>query len=78
MRLQTHLQLGDYNPKQQGFLNFVLDQYVAVGFSELDDDKLPKILELRYKSVSDAKNELGSIKHIREAFIGFQERIYAS
>lgn len=75
---KAKIQLGDYNPKQQEFLNFVLDQYRAVGYTELDDSKLPKILELKYHSISDAKTQLGSIKEIRDTFIGFQEKLYAS
>lgn len=71
------IHLNDYNPKQQEFLNFVLEQYVNIGVHELDDNKLPDILELKYKSVSDAKQELGDIKSIRDAFIGFQGWLYS-
>ncbi len=35
------------------FLDFVLEQYVAQGVNELDSDKLPRLLELRYASVSE-------------------------
>jgi type I restriction enzyme R subunit len=75
---RAKVQLGDYNPKQQDFLNFVLDQYVKEGVDELDDSKLPDLLELRYKAITDAKRELGTIKSIRESFIGFQEFLYKS
>ena len=70
------VQLSDYNPKQQDFLNFVLDQYVKEGVDELDDSKLPDLLELKYKAIADAKRELGAIKSIRESFIGFQSYLY--
>jgi len=43
---------------------------------ELDDKKLPELLELKYKAIADAKRELGSIKSIRETFVGFQEYLY--
>lgn len=65
-----------YNPKQQTFLNFVLDQYVISGVDELDDAKLPDLLELKYHALADAKEELGDIKSIRETFIGFQGLLY--
>ncbi len=68
--------LNDYNQKQQEFLNFVLEQYVKEGVNELDDSKLPDLLELKYKAIADAKRELGDIKSIRETFIGFQEHLY--
>lgn len=73
---RAKIQLNDYNQKQQEFLNFVLEQYVKEGVNELDDSKLPDLLELKYKAITDAKQELGDIKSIRETFIGFQERLY--
>lgn len=74
---KAKIQLHDYNPKQQEFLNFVLDQYVKEGVDELDDAKLPNLLELKYKAIADAKRELGAIKTIRESFIGFQSMLYS-
>jgi type I restriction enzyme R subunit len=71
------IQLHDYDPKQQAFLNFVLDQYVRDGVGELDDEKLPELLELRYKALADAKRELGDVGEIRNAFIEFQQHLYA-
>lgn len=67
---------NSYNPKQQAFLNFVLDQYVKSGVDELDDTKLPDLLELKYHALADAKSELGDIQSIRDTFIGFQEYLY--
>jgi len=66
----------NYNENQREFLEFVLAQYVKEGVSELDDAKLPKILELKYKALADAKAALGEIKSIREIFIGFQGHLY--
>ena len=65
-----------YSDKQQEFINFVLQHYVQQGVSELDNEKLPDLLELKYNSVPDAVSQLGSIKDIREVFIGFQEYLY--
>jgi type I restriction enzyme R subunit len=73
---KAKIQLGDYNPQQQEFLNFVLEQYVQAGVDELDEAKLPDLLELKYKALADAKQELGAIKSIRETFIGFQKFLY--
>ena len=73
---RAKIHLNDYNQKQQEFLNFVLEQYVKEGVNELDDSKLPDLLELKYKAIADAKRELGDIKSIRETFIGFQEHLY--
>lgn len=70
------LHLGSYNRNQQEFINFVLDQYVKNGVDELDDEKLPALLELKYRAIDNAKRELGNIQSIRETFIGFQELLY--
>jgi superfamily II DNA or RNA helicase len=75
---KAKIRLRDYNPMQQEFLNFVLKQYVKEGVTELDDAKLPDLLELKYKAIADAKRELGDAKKIRETFIGFQEHLYVS
>jgi len=66
-----------YGDKQQQFLSFVLSHYVAQGVSELDQDKLPVLLELKYHSLGDAVADLGSVSKIRDVFIGFQEHLYA-
>jgi type I restriction enzyme R subunit len=44
---------------------------------ELDQAKLPHLLELRYRAISDAALELGGVAKIREAFVGFQAHLYA-
>jgi len=73
-RAKVHL--NNYNSAQQDFLNFVLKQYINTGFTELDDTKLPDLLELKYNAIADAKQALGSIPSIRNTFIGFQEYLY--
>lgn len=67
-----------YESKQRVFLDFVLKQYVESGVDELDEAKLPDLLTLKYKAISDAKQELGGIAEIRNTFIGFQKHLYAS
>ena len=73
---QAMIQIKDYDPKQQAFLNFVLSQYVKEGVSELDDGKLGDLIKLNYGSIEDAKQQLGEIKDIRDTFVGFQEYLY--
>ena len=65
-----------YADKQQQFLSFVLDYYITQGVGELDQEKLPDLLTLKYQSVGDAVSELGSVAEIREVFVGFQEHLY--
>jgi type I restriction enzyme R subunit len=66
-----------YDAKLQAFLDFVLSQYVSEGVGELDQAKLPRLLELKYRAVNDAAAELGGVAKIREAFVGFQTHLYA-
>ena len=66
----------EYDEKLQTFLDFVLSQYVKEGVGELDNDKLPDLLELRYRAVREAAQELGGVAKIRDAFIGFQKYLY--
>jgi type I restriction enzyme R subunit len=64
----------DYAQKE--FLEFVLHHYVERGVTELDPDKLPHLIDLKYHSVRDAVRELGSVAGIREVFVEFQEKLY--
>ena len=67
---------ANYGSKEQQFLDFVLAHYVAEGVSELDTEKLPALLELKYHSLQDATAELGSVGAIRQVFVGFQRGLY--
>ena len=62
--------------KQLDFLDFVLSHYVEEGIDELDLDKLPPLLRLKYNAIADAAAELGSPQQIREVFVGFQKYLY--
>ncbi|CAM3318802.1 EcoAI/FtnUII family type I restriction enzme subunit R [Halomonas lysinitropha] len=69
---------SDYDYRQREFLGFVLDHYIQDGVGELAQDKLPRLIELKYQTPTDAIAELGSVENIREVFIGFQARLYES
>lgn len=68
--------LAQYDDRLQGFIDFVLRQYVQEGVGELDRDKLPHLLELKYQAVSDAAKQLGGVSKISDAFVGFQKDLY--
>lgn len=68
--------LSQYGDRQRDFLDFVLGQYASVGESELDDGKLPALLELKYGTAMDAVRQLGSVAEIRSTFLGFQTDLY--
>jgi type I restriction enzyme R subunit len=77
-RVEDHKEVifNKYSEKQQEFINFVLQHYVNEGVRELDSEKLPDLLELKYESTSDAVTQLGNAKDIRDMFVGFQEYLY--
>lgn len=68
----------DLKPHQKEFLDFVLSKYIESGVDELDQDKLPLLLENKYQSLGDATAILGSAGDISKLFIGFQKHLYAN
>jgi len=67
-----------FTDKQQAFLDFVLAHYVQEGVDELEQEKLTKLLRLKYHdSIPDAVADLGGdIGVIRNLFSGFQRYLY--
>jgi type I restriction enzyme R subunit len=67
-----------FSDKQQAFLGFVLAHYVHEGVEELEQEKLTKLLRLKYHdSIPDAVADLGGdIAAIRNLFTGFQRYLY--
>lgn len=65
-----------FNSRQQVFLDFVLSHYVCTGVEELDQQKLPPLLCLRYGAIQDAIADLGQPEEIGKAFAGFQKYLY--
>ena len=61
---------------QQEFLDFVLSKYIETGVEELDQEKLPDLLTLKYHAINDATAQLGSVQDIRSTFIDFQKYLY--
>jgi type I restriction enzyme R subunit len=66
--------LGD---KHKEFLDFVLSKYIESGVEQLDQDKLPSLLLLKYHAITDATNHLGGVEMIRSTFLSFQKHLYA-
>ena len=65
------------NDNQKEFIEFVLSSYVKSGVSELDQEKLPILLESMFQSQEDGVSELGGdILAIRDMFIEFQKYLY--
>lgn len=62
--------------QQQDFLEFVLFKYIDTGVGELDQAKLPSLVELKYHSFDDGEKALGGTDAIIDLFIGFQKHLY--
>jgi len=62
--------------KQTEFLEFVLSKYIETGVEELDQQKLPSLLELKYHSITDAVEYLDGVEKIQNTFITFQKYLY--
>ena len=62
---------------QKEFLEFVLSKYVETGIEELDQEKLPDLLKIKYFAINDATELLGGVSKIRLTFIDFQKHLFA-
>jgi type I restriction enzyme R subunit len=63
--------------KQKEFLDFVLSKYEEKGVEELDEEKLPVLLNLKYHAIANAVNALGEVDSIRSVFFDFQRRLFS-
>ncbi len=68
---------ANLDEKQKEFLDFVLSKYKEKGVEELDEEKLPILLNLKYHAIADAERSLGSVEKIRSMFFSFQKNLYA-
>ena len=66
--------LVDYAPAWQAFLEFVLTQDVDNGRPELDNQRLARLLELKFWNVRNAKKAWEPLAGIWESFLGIAGR----
>ncbi len=64
--------------QQKDFIDFILNKYIEAGVTELSFEKLPVLLQMKFGSVNEGINELGSIENVRETFLTFQRYLYQS
>ena len=62
--------------ENKDFLDFVLAKYEEKGVEELDEEKLPILLNLKYRAIANAEDALGGVDKIRENFFAFQRDLY--
>ncbi|MDO9014395.1 MAG: type I restriction-modification enzyme R subunit C-terminal domain-containing protein, partial [Polynucleobacter sp.] len=68
--------LAGLRQEQRDFLEFVLFKYIDSGVEELDQSRLPNLIELKYHSIADATDVLGGVDEIRKLFFSFQRHLY--
>jgi type I restriction enzyme R subunit len=68
---------ANLDTNQKEFVEFVLSKYIENGFEELDEEKLPVLLNLKYQAIADAVRILGGVERIRDTFLGFQKCLYS-
>ena len=64
------------SPQQADFIHFMVDRYTKTGVAELDDQRLPTLLQLKYDSQADGLAALGGLETARAVFFDFQRRLY--
>ena len=62
--------------EQAAFLDFVLQKYIKTGVEELAQEKLPDLLQLKYRALDDGLRRLGGMPAIKSAFADFQQSLY--
>jgi len=69
--------LEEWSESQQDFVAYIMDLYVRNDFKELGSDKLPTLIQMKYKSPVDAVRQLGlKPEEIRSFFWHIQQRLY--
>jgi type I restriction enzyme R subunit len=66
----------DYRQKE--FIDFILEKYIEDGVKELAPSKIKSLVTLKYNTVNDAADILGSTAVIKDTFVGFQKYLYVS
>lgn len=69
--------LDGLDEKHREFIEFVLAKYQERGVEELDEEKLPQLLNLKYHAISDAERTLGGVELIRSNFFNLQKLLYS-
>jgi type I restriction enzyme, R subunit len=67
----------DLDDKQKEFIDFVISKYTEKGVEELDENKLPILLNIKYQAIANAEKLLGDVDRIRSMFFEFQKDLYA-
>ena len=63
--------------QQKEFVDYIMQLYVQNGFKELGEDKLPTLINMKYKTPFDAVNKLHmQPNQIRDFYLDMQQQLY--
>ena len=62
---------------KKDFLNLYYQNILKPETEELDQEKLPALLKIKYQAINDATEILGGVDKIRQTFINFQKHLFA-
>ncbi|EKE26968.1 MAG: hypothetical protein ACD_4C00101G0005 [uncultured bacterium (gcode 4)] len=68
--------LKNIEDKQKEFLEFVLSKYIEKWSEELDEAKIPTLINMKYQATMDWIKVLWGVDKIRETFFEFQKLLY--
>lgn len=67
---------SNLNDNKKDFVNFLVDLYIKAGVSQLSNNNIKDLINMKYNSLEDAKKSLGGINNIKEVFTNFQKSLY--
>ena len=73
---KANLYTGEQTPEQMSFIQYLVSVYVKAGIDELDEDRLPKLMQNKYGTILEGTNALGGIEQARRTFFNFQKGLY--
>ena len=67
---------SNLNDNKKDFVDFLVDLYIKAGVSQLSNNNIKDLINMKYNSLEDAKKSLGGINNIKEVFTNFQKSLY--
>ncbi len=73
---KANLYAGEQTPEQMAFIQYLVSVYVKAGIDELEEDRLPKLMQNKYGTIVDGVSALGGIDGAKGTFFNFQRSLY--
>lgn len=73
---KANLYTGEQTPEQMAFIQYLVSVYVKAGIDELEEDRLPKLMQNKYGTIVEGISALGGIDGAKGTFFNFQRNLY--